>query len=70
MKTGRLLKFPRPQGDVHAYLYQDAGAIRASLYLMTPGHERAAVHEITGSDADEVEAEVRAWIDRKFPRPS
>ena len=44
MKTGRLLKFPRPGGDVHAYLYQDGPLVRASLYryrFTTPA-ERAA----------------------------
>ena len=39
MKTGRLLKFHRPGGDVHAYLYQEAGAVYASVYLLAPGQE-------------------------------
>jgi hypothetical protein len=72
MKTGRLLKFRRPGGDVHAYLYLDAQAVRAALYLFTPGSERAGdrqpVHEIRGSSSEEVEAEVRAWIDAHYPR--
>jgi hypothetical protein len=70
MKTGRLLKFPRPGGDVHAYLYQDGLLVRASLYRLAPGPARAPVHEITGESAEEVEAVVREWVDRHFPRPS
>jgi hypothetical protein len=70
MKTGRLLKFPRPGGDVHAYLYQDGARVRASLYWLAAGHERAPVHEVAGPSAEEVEATVRAWIDRHFPKHS
>jgi hypothetical protein len=70
MKTGRLLKFPRPGGDVHAYLYQDGPLVRASLYRLAPGPERAPVHEIAGQTAEEVEAVVREWVDRHFPKPS
>ena len=54
MKTGRLLKFQRPGGEVHAYFYDDGGVVRASLYLMAPGYERSPVHEVTGSDAEGV----------------
>jgi hypothetical protein len=72
MKTGRLLKFHRPGGDVHAYLYLEEAAVRAALYLFTPGPQRDAdrgpVHEIRGSSSEAVEAELRAWIDEHFPR--
>jgi hypothetical protein len=67
VKTGRLLKFKRAQGEVHAYLFHDGGVVRASLYLMAPGYEESPVHEVTGADSDEVEAEVRDWIDCYFP---
>jgi hypothetical protein len=70
MKTGRLLKFHRPGGDVHAYLYQEGGAVRASVYLLAAGRERRPVHEVSGPDSEEVEAEGRAWIESHFPRPS
>jgi len=70
MKTGRLLKFHRPDGEVHAYLFDEAEAARAVLYLMAPGHERAPVHEIRGASPEEVEQQVRAWIDVHYPRPS
>jgi hypothetical protein len=70
MKTGRLLKFHRPGGDVHAYLYQEGEAARAVIYLLAPGHDRGPVHEIRGASADEVEHEVRAWVDARYPRSS
>ena len=40
----------------------------ASLYLMAPGYERSPVHEVTGSDAEGVESDVRDWIDCYFPK--
>jgi hypothetical protein len=70
MKTGRLLKFRRPGGDVHAYLYEEAGAVRASVYVLAPGQDRLPVHEVSGADSEAVEAEVRAWVQAHFPRPS
>jgi len=70
MKTGRLLKFHRPEGDVHAYFYAEGGAIRAVLYRMAPGEERGPVHEIRGATSEEVEGLVRAWIDSRYPRRS
>jgi len=70
MKTGRLLKFPRPGGDLHAYLYQDGPTVRATVYRLTTGDERTPVHEVTGSSSEEVEAEVRSWIDAHFPPPA
>jgi hypothetical protein len=70
MKTGRLLKFHRPGGDVHAYLYLEGETARAVIYLLAPGQDRGPVHEIRGASADEVEDEVRAWIDTRYPRPS
>jgi hypothetical protein len=69
VKTGRLLKFKRPGGEIHAYLYHDGEVVRASLYLLAPGYERSPVHEVTGADSDEVEAEVRDWVDCYFPGP-
>ena len=71
MKTGRLLKFHRPGGDLHAYLYLDADAVRAVLYLFAPGPEhanRTPVHEVRGATSEAVETEVRAWIDAHYPR--
>ncbi len=74
MKTGRMLKFHRPGGDVHAYFYLEQDAARAVLYHFPPGPgrpgDRSPVHEVRGASSDAVEAEVRAWIDAHYPRPS
>jgi hypothetical protein len=70
MKTGRLLKFHRPGGDVHVYLYLEGEAARAVVYLLAPGHEPGPVHEIRAASPDEAEREARAWIDSHYPRPS
>jgi len=67
MKTGRLLKFHRPGGDVHAYFYSDGTEVRAALYLMQPGQDRAPVQQITGTSDAHVEAEVRAWVEAHYP---
>jgi hypothetical protein len=66
MKTGRLLKFHRPGAEVQAYLYQEGGLIRAAVYLFA--HDEAPMYEVSGTDSDEVEAAVRAWIDSRFPK--
>jgi hypothetical protein len=68
MKTGRLLKFHRRDGDVHAYLYLERDAVRAVLYLLAPGHDRGPAHEIRGATAEEVEAAVRSWVEERYPR--
>ncbi len=68
MKTGKLLKFHRPGGDVHAYVYREGRGHRAALYVPArqPGAE--PVHVISGAGEEEVEAAVRAWVDRHFPK--
>ena len=68
MKTGKLIKFHRPGGDIHAYVYREGGSHRASLYVpgRTPGSE--PVHVISGPGEEDVEAAVREWVDRHFPR--
>lgn len=70
MKTGRLLKFQRPGGVVHAYLYRDGSLMRAALYLMTSGERPAGdpVYAVSGPSEAGVEADVRAWVDSHFPR--
>jgi hypothetical protein len=67
MKTGRLLKFDRPGGQVHAYFYLDAGRHRATLYLMERSGD-GPIHSITGDSDAAVEAAARAWVDDNFPR--
>jgi hypothetical protein len=68
MKTGRLLKFQRPGGEVHVYFYMEGEVVRAALYLMEPGRDRTPVQEITGPSDEGVEAEVRAWVEAHYPR--
>lgn len=70
MKTGRLLKFHRPGGDIHAYLYREGSSFQAALYVMTPkaGSTREPVHSITGPSEAGVEEDVRRWVESRFPR--
>lgn len=71
MKTGRLLKFHRPGGEIHAYIYRDGAAYRAAVYLMTPegGRRGGPVDTLNGSSETLVEAAVREWVESRFPRP-
>ena len=70
MKTGRLMKFHRPGGEIHAYLYREGAGFRASVYRMSadrgvpgePLHRREAPRE------DELEVAVRAYVDATFPK--
>jgi hypothetical protein len=69
MKTGRLLKFHRPGGDVHAYLYREGGQFRAAVYVMSAESSgRDPVHRIAGASETRVEAAVRTWVESHFPR--
>lgn len=72
MKTGRLLKFPRPGGDVQAYIYRDGGGFRAALYRLSPGRgsDGDPLHTISEATEDGVEQAVREWVDAHFPRPA
>jgi hypothetical protein len=70
MKSGRLLKFHRPGGDVHLYLYRDEGEVRGALYVRATGRseEGPPTHTVAGPSEERVEAEARAWIDAHFPK--
>jgi hypothetical protein len=68
MKTGRLLKFHRPGGDVQAYLYEEAGLVRANVYVLSAANDRKPAVTVTGPDSDAVETEVRAWVEAHYPR--
>ena len=70
MKTGRLLKFHRPGGEVHAYFYQDGAIAKASLYVRSAEapEGRAADEELQAPSGEALDAEVRAWVDAHFPR--
>jgi hypothetical protein len=69
MKTGRLLKFHRPGGEVQAYLYREGSQYRASVYVTTAeGTRRQAVHDVAGASEAVVEENVRSWVESHFPR--
>jgi hypothetical protein len=71
VKTGRLLKFQRPGGDVQAYLYQEAGVFRASVFVLGPsGRKDEPVQILTGPSESAVERELRAWVEAHFPNPA
>ena len=71
MKTGRLLKFQRPGGDVQAYLYQEEGVFRASVFVLGPsGRKDEPVHILSGPSESAVERDLRAWVEVHFPRPA
>jgi hypothetical protein len=68
MKTGRLLKFRRPGGEVHAYLYKEEGQFRASVYVLSgQGDDDAPLQTLSGPAESGVEQDVRAWVDAHFP---
>ena len=71
MKTGRLLKFHRPGGDVQAYLYQEAGMFRASVFVLGPsGRKDEPLQILTGPSESAVESALRAWVEAHFPAPA
>lgn len=68
MKTGRLLKFRRPGGEVHAYLYKEQEQFRAALYLLSAeGEDGRPLETLSGPVESGVERDVRAWVDAHFP---
>jgi hypothetical protein len=71
VKTGRLLKFQRPGGDVQAYLYQEEGVFRASVFVLGPsGRKDEPVQILSGPSESAVERDLRAWVEVHFPRPA
>jgi hypothetical protein len=68
VKTGRLLKFRRPGGDVHAYLYREGEVVHAEVFVAATMSARPAAERFSGGTEPEVEARVRAWVDRHFPK--
>lgn len=68
MKTGRLLKFRRPGGEVHAYLYKGEGQYCAALYLLSAERrDDSPMETLSGPMESGVERDVRAWVDAHFP---
>jgi hypothetical protein len=69
MKTGRLIKFQRPGGDVHVYVYREANEFRASIFMLAPGQARQEPLEtLSGPSETELEARLRAWVDERYPK--
>jgi hypothetical protein len=70
MKTGKLLKFQRPAGEVQAYVYREGALVKASVYVLSAQGlpARQPAHTASGSSEAGVEAEVRAWVDANFPK--
>jgi hypothetical protein len=68
MKTGKFLKFTRPSGEVHAYLYLEGERFRAAVYK--PGAPAGPpAHMIDGPTEAAVEEALRAWLDHNYPKP-
>jgi hypothetical protein len=68
MKTGRLLKFRRPGGEVHVYLFKEEGQFRAAVYVLAgEGEGDAPRQTLSGPEESGVEQDVRAWVDTHFP---
>jgi hypothetical protein len=68
VKTGRLLKFQRPGGDVQAYLYQEAGRFHASVFVLAPSTSGGdAQATLTGETEAAVESALRAWVEEHYP---
>lgn len=67
MKTGRLIKFHRPSGDIQAYLFQEGGRFHGLVYLLSDS-DGEPVHTEDGSSERAVESGVRSWIDAHYPK--
>ena len=70
MKTGRLLKFHRKDAEIQAYLYQDGAFHKATIYVRRAGtrSETAPEQELQSAADATLEADVRAWVEARFPR--
>ena len=56
---------------MQAYLYQEAGIFRASVFVLGPsGRKDEPLQILTGDSESAVERELRAWVDAHFPAPA
>jgi len=68
VKTGRLLKFRRPGGEVHVYLYKEGSLYQAAVYLFSAaGADTAPLQILSGTQEPALEQDVRDWVDARFP---
>jgi len=72
MKTGRLLKFQRPAGEVHVYLFREGPQFKAVVYHFASGEAPgdSPIRSFEGPSESTVEAAMRQWLDERFPRNS
>jgi hypothetical protein len=71
VKTGRLIKFHRPGGDVQAYIFRDGDLFCASVFVTAPAARREpSPQTLTGRTEAEVEERLRQWIEAHFPAKS
>jgi len=56
---------------VQAYLYQEGGVFRASVFVLGPsGRKDEPLQILTGPSESAVESELRAWVESHFPPPA
>jgi hypothetical protein len=69
VRTGRLLKFHRPGGDIQAYVYREGAGFCASVFQVGgPTRREAPLHTLTGPTETAVEQALRAWLDVHYPK--
>lgn len=67
MKTGRLIKFQRPDGDIQAYLFHEDGRFHGVVYRLSDPAAQP-IHQADGASEHTVEESVRSWVERHYPR--
>ena len=56
---------------MQAYLYQEGGVFRASVFVLGPsGRKDEPLQILSGPSESAVERELRAWIEAHFPAPA
>ena len=55
---------------MQAYLYQEGGVFRASVFVLGPsGRKDEPLQILTGPSESAVERDLRAWVEAHFPAP-
>jgi hypothetical protein len=69
VRTGRLLKFSRPGGDIQAYVYREGAVFCASVFQVAGASKRdQPLQTLTAATEAAVEQALRAWIDAHYPK--